>query len=255
MIKKFFGLIALIVALNFSVADAALQPVTDQAGLLSAAQIEQLNQKIKRVEQTHKIKIGVVFAKSVGGRDMVSASDELLQKNFNNGTNGGIVLLVDMRDHKYEIAIDKRMTEKITNLEGIPFLKKKIQPPLSAGNYADAANEFVINVDSLITYYEANGMPYGSRSAKGFDPMAATMAVVAALLIGIFIRSALIGSMSNVRHAMEAIDYLKKDTVQLTENRDTFLFMNVKRRPKGGGGSHGGGGGGGHSGGGGGGSF
>ena len=74
---------------------------------------------------------------------------------------------------------------------------------------------------------------------------------VIALPFGVMIRSWLIGSMSNVRHAMEAIDYLKRNTVKFTEKRDTFLFMNVKRRPRGGGRSGGGHGGGGHGGGGG----
>ncbi|MBO4780355.1 MAG: TPM domain-containing protein, partial [Selenomonadaceae bacterium] len=87
---------------------------------------------------------------------------------------------------------------------------------------------------------------------KGIDPIAAGGAFVVALIIGVFVRSMLIGSMSNIHHAMAAIDYLQKNTVKLIENRDTFLFMNVKRRPKGGGNNRGGGhGGGGHGGGGG----
>ena len=84
--------------------------------------------------------------------------------------------------------------------------------------------------------------------------MAAAVAAVTAIIIGVFVRSMLIGSMSNVHHAMEAIEYLKKNTVKITESRDTFLFMNVQRKPKssGGGSRRGGGhGGGGHGGGGG----
>ena len=251
MLKKIFGLLALIVAINFSVANAATQPVIDKAGLLSASEVEMLNKKIRGVEQAHKIKIGVVFAKSVNG-DMVSASHELLEKNFSNGMNGGIVLLVDMKNRKYEIDTDSRMRERVTNHDGIPILKDSFKSSLSAGDYSGAVNNFVDGVNELVTYYEKNGTPYGSKS-DGFDPMAAMMAVVVALFLGVMIRSSLIGSMSNVRHAMEAIDYLKRDTVKFREKRDTFLFMNVKRRPKSGGGSSGGSshGGGGHGGGGG----
>ena len=77
--------------------------------------------------------------------------------------------------------------------------------------------------------------------------MAAGLAVVISIVIGFIVRSSLIGKMSNIHSAMAAIDYLKKNTVKLKENRDTFLFMNVQRRPKGGnrrssGGGHGGGG-------------
>ena len=254
--KKFFGLLALILLMNFSVVNAAqLQPVTDQVGLMKATEIELLNQKIRTVEQMYKIKIGVVFVKSIGGRDPVAVSDDLLQKNFANGTNGGILLFVDMSKRHYEIATDKRMVERITNTDGISLLQKKFQSSLSAGNYYGAVNDFVGGVEELMTYYETKGVAYGQKVPGAFNPEAAGIAVVVAIFIGVFVRSMLIGSMSNIHHAMEAIDYLKKNSVKLTEARDTFLFMNVQRRPKGGGGGRSSSGGGGHSGGGGGGSF
>lgn len=253
MLKNFFAVLAFFLALNFSVTDAAVQPVNDKAGLLSAQEIDTLNKKIRDVQQAHKIKIGVVFVKSLGGRDPVKVSNELLEQNFNNSMNGSILLLVDMNKRHYEISTNSFMSERITDSDGIPALKDTFKSSLSKGDYYGAVNNFVGGVDELMTYYETNGAPYGTRSAGGFDPMAAFGAVVVALFIGVTIRSWLISSMSNIRHVMTATDYLKRDTVKLTENRNTFLFRNVKRRPKSGGGRSGGGGhgGGGHGGGGG----
>ena len=252
--KKFLSLIALILLISFSVASAAkIESVTDNAGLLKPTEIELLNQRIHNIEQAHKIKIGVAFVKNVRG-DMVTASNDFLDKNFANGMNGGIVLLVDMKNHKYEMSTDRRMVERITDYDGIACLKDKFQSDLSAGNYYSAVNNFVDGVDELLTYYETKGVAYGQRAPGEIDPIAAAVAVVTAIILGVFIRSALIGSMSNIRHAMTAIDYLQKNTVKLNEARDTFLFMNVQRRPKSsGGGRRGGGGhgGGGHGGGGG----
>ncbi|MBO4779307.1 MAG: TPM domain-containing protein, partial [Selenomonadaceae bacterium] len=200
-------LTALIIALNFSVTSAAqVNPVTDDAGLLQTIEVIQLNEKIRAIQQAHKIKIGVVFTKSVGGRDMVTASNEVLDKNFLNSANGSIVLLVAMDVRKYEMSTNSVMRDKITDYDGIPFLKDKFKSLLSAGDYYGAANNFVDGVDELMTYYETNGRPYQQQAPEGFDPMAACGAVVIALLFGVMIRSWLIGSMSNVRHAMEAID-------------------------------------------------
>lgn len=254
MLKKIFSLLALILLINFSSASAA-SSVTDNAGVLKPTEIELLNQRITGIEQKHKIKIGVAFVKSIGNNDMINASNDFLDRNFANGTNGGIVLLVAMDKRKYEMATDRRMMNIITDFDGIPFLKDKFQSSLSAGNYYNAANNFVDGVDELMTYYETNGVAYGQREQGAFDPVAAVIAAVMAILFGVMIRSSLIGKMSNIRHAPEAIDYLKKNTVKLIENRDTFLFMNVKRRPRGGGGSSRGGGSHGGSHGGGGGSF
>ena len=250
--KKFLSLLALLLLINFSASAAQIQPVTDNVGLLKDTEIELLNQKIRGVEQAHKIKIGVTFVKKTNG-DMITASNEFLDKNFANGMNGGIILLVDMKNRKYEMSTDSRMVERITDSDGIPLLKDSFQSELHAGNYYGAVNNFVDGVDELLTYYEKNGVAYGQRKPGEFDPMAAGLAVVVSIFIGVFVRSALIGSMSNIRHAMEAIDYLKKNTVKLTENRDTFLFMNVQRRPRSSGNSNSGGshGGGGHGGGGG----
>ena len=251
MIKKFFGLLALMLLINFSAASAArLEPVTDNVGLMKATEIVLLNQRIKKVEQAHKIKIGVAFVKSIGGRDMVTASNNFLDENFSNGTNGGIILLVAMDKRKYEIATDRRMVQQITDSDGIPYLKDKFQSELSNGNYYGAAENFVKGVSELVSYYETHGVAYGQRAPGELDPMAAAIAVVTSIILGVFIRSMLIGSMSNIHHAMAALDYLKKNTVKLKENRDTFLFMHVQRRPRssGKGGSRGSG----HSGGGGG---
>ena len=81
--------------------------------------------------------------------------------------------------------------------------------------------------------------------------MAAMAAVVFGIFFGVIVRSWLIGSMSNVHHEMAALDYLKRETVKFTKNRDTYLYTNTERRPKpsnnsrgsSGGGSSGGGGG------------
>ena len=250
--KKFLSLIALILLITFSSASAErLEPVTDEAGLLKAQEIKQLNQKIRDVEQAHKIKIGVVFVKSIGNSDMITASNDLVDKYFNNGMNGGIVLLIAMDERKYEMATNSRMVERITDYDGIPFLKESFQSDLSAGDYYGAANNFVEGVDELMTYYETNGVAYGQRKPGEIDPMAAGLAVIIAIVLGVMIRSILIGLMSNVHHATAASDYLKKNSVKIFDNHDTFLFMTVKRRAKSSSSSSSGG----HRGGGGGGSF
>ena len=253
--KKFFALLALLVAVNFSVTDAAQVPaVTDQTNSLNASQIKSLDEKIHSVQSAHKIKIGIAFVKSTGGNDIAQVTRELLRQGFANSSNGSIVLLVDMGSHKYEIATDARMSEKITDADGIPFLKQKVQPSLKSGDRAGACNNFVDGVNELVTHYETNGAAYSSDT-DGIDPTLAIGAIVIALGGGMFFRSVLISSMSNVHHALTATDYLQRNSVKINESRDTFLFRNVKRRPRGGGGSSRGSGGGSSSGGGGGGSF
>ncbi|MCR5833947.1 MAG: TPM domain-containing protein [Selenomonadaceae bacterium] len=249
MLKKFIGLLTLMIVLSFSAVSAAqLQPVTDDLGLLGAEELKSINQKIKSMEQTHGIKIGIWFTKMKNNTDMITASNNFLDQNFAKSKNGSIVLIVDMNLRKYEMATNSLMLQKITDTDGIPFLKGEFQPALHNGDYYGAANSFVDGVDKLVSYYEKNGQPYGS-APDGIDFAALGGAIIVALLCGLGIRSWLIGSMSNIHHASEATDYLQKNSVNINENRDTYLFKNVTRTKKssnsssrGGGGSHGGGG-------------
>lgn len=259
---------SLLILLLSQIASAA--SVTDEVGLLSDMEIELLNQRIANIEQAHKIKIGISFVESIGRSDMITASNDLVDEyianaNGVNVANGGIVLLVAMDKRKYEMATDQRMMNIITDNDGIPFLKNKFQPELKRNNYYKAADNFIDGVDYLLVHYETNGLSYpaytptshegsGSYDTNNADynydspvfvPSVAGIAFVGAIVIGVIVRLVLIGSMSNIHHERAAIDYLKKNTVKFTENRDTFLFMNVQRKPKGGGGGKRGGGGGG----------
>lgn len=56
--------------------------------------------------------------------------------------------------------------------------------------------------------------------------------VVIALVIGFLFRQALIDSMSNVRIAQEAQEYLARDTVNITTSIDTYLYTNISVIPK-----------------------
>ncbi len=264
MIKKFFGLFTLFFfVITFSVVNAApvqlpdnpvtskkVSAISDKCGLLTAADIDSLTQKIQRVEQAHKVKIAISFVQSTNGQDIVAASDNLRNK-IPSATNGKIVLLVSMDSRRYEITTDNAMMNIITQSDGIPYLKKQIGAALHEGNYSGACNNFVDGVDLLLTYYETNGTAYvDEESEEEFFVARVAVAFILAIIAFFFIRSYLIGSMSNIRHAVQATDYLEKNSVKLTDTRDMFLFRNVRRSKKSknndsSGGHRGGGGGGG----------
>ena len=227
MIKKFFVLVAVIFAVNFSTV-FAMDSVTDTAHLLSTNEIQMLTQKIQQVEQKHKIKIGVNFAHSIGGHDVEIVAKNFLKKNFSDGQNGGIVLLVAMDVRKWRIVTDEKMESRLNavNVSGVGGFVDK----LTEGNYYSAAESYINAVDKMLTYYEQNGSPYDP--VNEFNPLALMAAIVISIVIGFMIRSGLIGSMSNVRHAFSAGNYLKNDSVNIINSQDIYLFTNVSRRPK-----------------------
>lgn len=62
--------------------------------------------------------------------------------------------------------------------------------------------------------------------------MVLIIALILALFCAYFFRKYLIDSMSNVHVAQEAHEYLKRDTVNITESTDIYLYTNITAVPK-----------------------
>lgn len=62
--------------------------------------------------------------------------------------------------------------------------------------------------------------------------MVLIIALILALICAYFFRKYLIDSMSNVHVAQEAHEYLKRDTVSITESTDIYLYTNITAVPK-----------------------
>ena len=82
----------------------------------------------------------------------------------------------------------------------------------------------------MLAYYQKEGKPYDPADA--FNPLALAIGAAVALGIGFLVRRVLIGQMNNVMPALEAGVYLDRDSFQLEENVDNYLYMTVHRKPK-----------------------
>ena len=244
MIKKIFLLLTIFI-LSCCVTFAAAKPdtshensaqqnlnssVVDTAKIFSSNQKKNLTEKIQQLEQKYKIKIGINFLKSIEGQDIDTVANERLRKYYGNGQNGGIVLTVVTETRKWNIALDAKLKQRILDYGEVAYHNDNFYDKLHNDDYFGAANAYLDNIDSLLNYYEQNGTPY-DRSQE-FDPISLAVAIGIAIVLGFVIREWLIGSMSNVKFASEARDYLKRETVRLTEQRDTYLYTNVTRHKK-----------------------
>ena len=256
MLKKIFTLFAILFLIS-GVTLAAQQseknsgdgqnalnaPVFDATKNLTSQEIKSLTEKIRAVEKKHDIKIGIEFLRSINTSNVASAADSLREQHFSGAANGSTLFLVVMSSRDWYISLDPKLNQIVLDPEKIG---EQVSAKLHDGNYSGACETFISEIDTRVTYYETNGKAYDPSEKFNFAAMGG--AIVIAIFLGRFIRASLIASMSNVQHAAEASDYLKRDSVKITESNDTYLFTNVSRRPKskssgGGGGSSGGSGG------------
>jgi uncharacterized protein len=130
-------------------------------------------------------------------------------------------------------------------------LKNAFINDLKKGRYAAAFTNYGRKVDELMTYYEKNGEAYDP--SKEFSFGAAGIAAIISFLLGGGVKKSMVASMSNVTNAVEAGQYLKRDTFNLLHSNDRYLYTHTSVVPKakressssssGGTGGHGGGGG------------
>ncbi len=227
----------------------AAQPVSDQAKLLSDAQRQELTTKIQQVEAAHKVKIGICTLQNLpNGMSVGKYANNILDKDYANGENGSIVLVIAMGSRDWYISTDNNMRARITDEVGINGLKHLFLDELSDGDYNAALTDFVGGVDGYLRFYEENGEPYDPGNE--FDMLAGIIALLVAAAGGAFFAYYLICGMSNVAPAVEAGAYLQKNSVDIWQRQDRFLYTTVTRRKKSkdsssssGDSSHGGGGG------------
>lgn len=242
------GTCLLLLLICQSVALAAA-PVVDQAKLLSDSQREALTLKIRQVEADHKVKIGIYTLQNLpNNMSPGKMADNILDKDYAGGENGSIVLLIAMGSRDWYISTDNNMRARITDEAGINGLKNLFLEDLSDGEYNASFNNFIDGVDKYLTYYEENGEPYDPSCE--FNMLAGIVALLVAAVGGGFFAFYLICGMSNVAPAIEASAYLEKNSVDIWQQQDKYLYTTVTRHKKSkssssssSGSSHGGGGG------------
>ena len=109
-------------------------------------------------------------------------------------------------------------------------LKDAFINDLKKGRYAAAFTNYGNKVDELMTYYEKKGEAYDP--SKEFSFGAGAVAAIISFLIGGGVKKGMIASMSNVTNAVEAGQYLKRDTFNLIGSNDRYLYTHTTVVPK-----------------------
>ena len=128
--KKLWKIIALTLVVVFAVAAiaaAAPIPIVDPNNALTKADTKSLEGRIKELERKHNINIGVLLLTVPNGKQSGAvASGYLTQNGYANAVNGGVVLLLDLQNHGWYVATDKKMEKAITAEYGVKRLGTNI---------------------------------------------------------------------------------------------------------------------------------
>lgn len=225
------ALVAIFSLLSGIDAIAKTPSLVDDAKLLTKEEKKDIRDALEAVEEKYQVRVAIVTVKSTGGKETGTYANHVLDKAYTDGENGNMVLILAMDTRAAYISTDNAMRAKITDEAGIDYLFDGFHQQLKDDQYADAFLAYASRVDEMLDYYQTEGTPYDPDADIDFY-MAFGLALIMALIFGFVVRYSLIASMSNVRRQTAADAYLVKNSFQLTDQKDTFLFMNITRTPK-----------------------
>lgn len=147
----------LIFILSFNlIVKANVNPVVDDAKLLSQDEVQKLREDIEKFRDKYNMDAVIVTSKDLEGKSTMDYADDYYDYNgYGLGDNkSGILLLIDMNDRKIWISTSGDAIEYFTD-NRIDSIISDISKYLSDGEYFDACNIFLNNIQ----YYIDSGIP------------------------------------------------------------------------------------------------
>ena len=209
--------------------------IYDMADLITNDQeADKLLDKLNRIEQKHNVRVVVMTVTDLKGKDIKAFADDTLNKYYRDEAhnNGCIMMVVCPSVRKWAVTTDNNMRQRITDENGYPAIRDSFMDNLKDNNYVGAFNDYADKVDELLNYYEKEGEPWDPANA--FSIGGFVIALLLSVGIGYLFEEYLRGKMSNVSFVGEADEYLDRNSVNITEQSDTFLHTTrtVTKRSK-----------------------
>lgn len=226
MISLFAAMLMLCMAL--SVTAAQLPRLVDGADLLTDSEEQYILSMLDEVSERQKLDVVIVTANTLDGKSPMAYADDFYDDNgYGFGASyDGVLLLVSMEDRDWWISTCGYGITAFTDY-GIECLADRFLSDLSYGFYADAFETFVEGCDDYITQAR-NGEPFDI----GTEPFDAGSALFISAVVGLIAALVIVSSMKaqlKSVYKQTAANYLKQDSLKITDSHELFLYRNVSR--------------------------
>ena len=209
--------------------------VVDMAELLSDSDKTALLSRLDEISERQKLDIVVLTVNTLDGKTPRDYADDFYDYNgYGFGENkDGILLLVSMEDRDWWISTTGYGITALTDA-GIEYISKKFLSDLSDGDYAQAFTTYAELCDQFITQAKT-GEPYdiGNMPKEPFNvAWNILVAFVIGLVVAFVVTNIMKKQLKTVQLKSEANNYVKSNSMIVTENRDLFLYNQVSRRAR-----------------------
>lgn len=221
--KKVIPCISIVIfILSFNlIVKANVNPVVDDAKLLSQNEVQKLREDIENFREKYNMDAVIVTSMDLEGKSTMDYADDYYDYNgYGLGDNkSGILLLIDMNDRKIWISTSGDAIEYFTD-NRIDSIISDISKYLSDAEYFEACNIFLNN----IKYYIDSGIPEGqytySEEEHTLKIVLIALGVAAIVAGGTCI--VVVNSYKNSK-SVSSINYIDNNSIVFTKRRDIFV--------------------------------
>ena len=230
-----FALLLCMVVVIPTFAASDLPRLVDNADLLTDSEESTLLSKLNEISERQLADVVVVTADTLDGKTPMDYADDFYDYNgYGFGADkDGVLLLVSLEDRDWWMSTTGYGITAITDA-GIEYISEKFLSDLSDGDYADAFTTYAELCDDFFTQARS-GQPYdtGHMPKQPFNiARNLLIALIVGFVIALIATGVMKGKLKTVRFQSAASNYVKANSMNVTESRDMFLYTHVDRGAK-----------------------
>ena len=227
-------LCAVLLAFSISIPVFAWSDVpllVDDADLLSSSEEQLLLNALHEISQNQQMDVVVVTVDSLQGKTPRNFADDFY--DYNGYAKDGVLLLVCMGSRDWYVSTTGFGITVVTDA-GLNYMSNCFLDDLSDGYYYDAFMTYANLCDEFITQAKT-GRPYDvGNLPKGAFPLGKNLLI--SLVVGFVVALITTGIMRSqlkcVHLQSGAGNYVKKDSLRVTNSKEMFLYRQVHKREK-----------------------
>ncbi len=205
--------------------------LVDDADILNSSDEEKLSVKLDEISKRQQFDVVVVTVNSLDGRSPMEYADDYYDYNgFGYGIDrDGAVLMLSMEERKGWISTCGYGINAITDA-GREYMLEKFVSYLSDGDYYEGFDKFADLCDDYVTQART-GEAYdtGNLPKEPMSPLWAGAAAIGGALISTISCFTMKGQLKKVRYQTAADSYVVKDSLNVTNSNEIFLYQVVNK--------------------------